>query len=193
MHLALQRRGEPPACALVVSPVTGTPAPGEQVRLCAKFAESGDRTCVHEESVAREGGDGRCGALQLLSSESWPARCAVGLEMWGVKTDKRSWLRALRPSRLRPRNAPGAHTNINTGAGMANYIPCGRPMRWDVTAEAMAMRVTRDPQHRRRPRGGCVTRARRRRPPRLVELRTEQVPLLGWIPRRRSRSVGRAA
>jgi hypothetical protein len=30
---------------------------------------------------------------------------------------------------------PGAHTNINTGAGSANYIPCGRPMHWDVTAE----------------------------------------------------------
>lgn len=24
---------------------------------------------------------------------------------------------------------------MNTGAAMANYIPCGRPMRWDVTAE----------------------------------------------------------
>ena len=30
---------------------------------------------------------------------------------------------------------PGAQTNTNTGAGMANHIPCGRPMRWDVTAE----------------------------------------------------------
>ncbi len=30
---------------------------------------------------------------------------------------------------------PGAHTNMTMGAGTANHIPCGRPMRWDVTAE----------------------------------------------------------
>ncbi len=30
---------------------------------------------------------------------------------------------------------PGARTNMTMGAGTANHIPCGRPMRWDVTAE----------------------------------------------------------
>jgi hypothetical protein len=30
---------------------------------------------------------------------------------------------------------PGSHTNISTHAGLAKYIPCGRPMRWDATAE----------------------------------------------------------
>ena len=30
---------------------------------------------------------------------------------------------------------PGSHTNMNTLAGLAKYIPCGRPMRWDATAE----------------------------------------------------------
>ncbi len=30
---------------------------------------------------------------------------------------------------------PGTHTNIDTLAGLAKYIPCGRPMRWDATAE----------------------------------------------------------
>jgi hypothetical protein len=29
---------------------------------------------------------------------------------------------------------PGSYTNITKGAGMANQLPCGRPMRWDVTA-----------------------------------------------------------
>ncbi len=30
---------------------------------------------------------------------------------------------------------PGSHTNMNTLAGLAMYIPCGRPMRWDSAAE----------------------------------------------------------
>jgi hypothetical protein len=30
---------------------------------------------------------------------------------------------------------PGSHTNMNTLAGLAMRIPCGRPMRWDTTAE----------------------------------------------------------
>jgi hypothetical protein len=30
---------------------------------------------------------------------------------------------------------PGSHTNINTHAGLAHRIPCGRPMLWDATAE----------------------------------------------------------
>jgi len=30
---------------------------------------------------------------------------------------------------------PGTHTNMNTLAGMAKYIPCGRAMRWDTMAE----------------------------------------------------------
>ncbi len=30
---------------------------------------------------------------------------------------------------------PGPHTNMNTLAGLAKHIPCGRPMHWDPTAE----------------------------------------------------------
>ena len=30
---------------------------------------------------------------------------------------------------------PGAHTNMNTLAGLAKHIPCGRPMHWDAMAE----------------------------------------------------------
>ena len=30
---------------------------------------------------------------------------------------------------------PGTPTNINTGAGAANHLACGRPMSWDVAAE----------------------------------------------------------
>jgi len=30
---------------------------------------------------------------------------------------------------------PGAPTNINTGAGTPNHLPCGSPMSWDVTSE----------------------------------------------------------
>ena len=30
---------------------------------------------------------------------------------------------------------PGSHTNMNTLAGLAKHIPCGRPMRWDERTE----------------------------------------------------------